>query len=226
MIEIEAADGRKFAAYQTAPAEDAKGTVILLGEGAQNFADAFAGNGFVALVPMPPVDEGDDALGQALADVQACVDYAKGKGKIAVVGYGPGGYLAYRAGYDVQGIACTIGYYADGVAADRRSKCKVPTLLHFGSADYQIPFEDVTQLRFNRPDISVFDYPAGHNFDLEGSENYNPQAASLAQERTLSWVSQFVVGQPPVQLKNAGAYAQAKVEKKKKKPAGDDLGPE
>ena len=29
----------------------------------------------------------------------------------------------------------------------------------------------------------------------------------------------------PVALKNAGAYAQAKVEKKKKKAAADDLGP-
>ena len=40
------------------------------------------------------------------------------------------------------------------------------------------------------------------------------------------WISQYVQGQPPVLLKNAGAYAQAKVEKKKKKEETvDDLGP-
>ena len=53
MIEIEAAEGRKFPAYRTAPTEDAKGTVILLGEGAQNAADAFAVSGYVAIVPTP-----------------------------------------------------------------------------------------------------------------------------------------------------------------------------
>jgi carboxymethylenebutenolidase len=42
----------------------------------------------------------------------------------------------------------------------------------------------------------------------------------------LSWIFQYVEGQPPIALKNAGAYAQAKVEKKKKvKDAADDLGP-
>jgi carboxymethylenebutenolidase len=33
-----------------------------------------------------------------------------------------------------------------------------------------------------------------------------------------------VEGQPPIALKNAGAYAQQKVDKKKKK-ASDDMGP-
>jgi len=35
----------------------------------------------------------------------------------------------------------------------------------------------------------------------------------------------FVEGQAPVALKNSGAYAQAKIEKKKKKAASDDMGP-
>jgi len=39
------------------------------------------------------------------------------------------------------------------------------------------------------------------------------------------WIFQYVEGQPPVALKNAGAYAQAKVEKKKQKETADDLGP-
>jgi carboxymethylenebutenolidase len=55
---------------------------------------------------------------------------------------------------------------------------------------------------------------------------YHLQSATQAWERTLFWISQFVEGQPPVQLKNAGSYAQAKTERKKKKPASDDLGPE
>ena len=51
-------------------------------------------------------------------------------------------------------------------------------------------------------------------------------AAQTALDRTFFWISQYVEGQPPVTLKNAGSYAQAKTEKKKKKKeAADDLGP-
>ena len=51
-----------------------------------------------------------------------------------------------------------------------------------------------------------------------------PQRQAL--ERTLRWISQYVEGQPPILLKNAGAYAQAKVDKKKKKKeTADDMGP-
>ena len=55
--------------------------------------------------------------------------------------------------------------------------------------------------------------------------SYREDAARQALERTLFWISQYVEGQKPVLLKNAGAYAQAKTEKKKKKKSDDDLGP-
>ena len=90
------------------------------------------------------------------------------------------------------------------------------------------PLEEIVQFRANRPDVSAFSYPGvGQGFDCEGGPGYDAAAAQSALERTLFWISQFVVGQPPIQLKNAGAYAQAKTEKKKKKKegGGDDLGP-
>ena len=84
----------------------------------------------------------------------------------------------------------------------------------------------MTQFRAYRPDVSVFSYPgAAHWFNCDQRDGYQEDAAQTALDRTLSWISQYVEGQPPVALKNAGAYAQAKVEKKKKKEAADDLGP-
>ena len=60
---------------------------------------------------------------------------------------------------------------------------------------------------------------------FDDAENFNEGAAQSARERTLQWLSQYIEGQRPIALKNAGAYAQAKTEKKKKKSGDDDMGP-
>jgi len=252
MIELTAGDGHTFSAYRADPSQAPKGAVVVLQEvfgvnpHIKQIADAFAAKGYVAIAPSlfdsvkPGVELGyDDAslaegvglmkqVGKerALGEIQAAVDAVKSAGKVAIVGYCWGGYLAYAAGNSVSGLACAVGYYGGGIADDYGEKRKVPTLLHFGENDALIPLEAMTQFRAYRPDVSVFSYPgAGHWFNCDRRDSYREDAARTAFDRTLSWISQYVEGQPPVALKNAGAYAQAKVEKKKKKAAADDLGP-
>jgi carboxymethylenebutenolidase len=253
MIEVTASDGHKLSAYRADPSGDVKGAVVIAHEvygldaNVRKMADAFAAEGYVAIAPSlfdrakPGVafarDEAGFKEGQelakqvspdaALADISAAVEAVKGAGKVAIVGYGWGGYLAYISTNRVPGLACAIGYYGRGIEADFREKRKIPTLLHFGEADAAIPLEEIVQFRANRPDVSAFSYPdVGQGFECEGQAGYNATAAQSALERTLFWISQFVVGQAPIQLKNSGSYAQAKVDKKKKKKeGGDDLGP-
>ena len=55
--------------------------------------------------------------------------------------------------------------------------------------------------------------------------SFNEEAATKALERTLFWISQYVEGQPPILLKNAGFYAAAKTEKKKKPAKASADGP-
>lgn len=253
-MELTAGDGHKFSAYRADPAEAPKGVVIVLQEvfgvnsHIRKVADHFAAKGYVAIAPSlfdrikPGVelayDEGALAEGlslmkqlevdQALSDIQATVDAVKDFGKVAVVGYCWGGTLAYTCANRVGGLACAVGYYGSGIVATTSEKRKIPTLLHFGEKDASIPFEDVIQFRAQRPDVSAFSYPtAGHGFNCDERDSYVADAAEQADGRTLFWISQFVEGQAPIQLKNSGSYAQAKVDKKKKaKPAGgDDLGP-
>ena len=253
MIELTASDGHKFSAYRADPEGEPKGAVVVLQEapGAnphlQKLADAFAAEGYVAVAPaLFDVVRTDVSLGsdpailatglelvghlerdRAFADIQAAVDAIKGAGKVAVVGYAWGGYLAYAAANRVSGLACAIGYYGDGIVEDYREKRKIPTLLHFGECDASISNDDVTQFRAQRPDVSAFTYPgAGHGFNCDERDDYHQEAAQAALKRTLFWISQYVEGQAPIALKNAGAYAAAKVEKKKKpKAAAADMGP-
>ncbi len=115
---------------------------------------------------------------RALAEIQATVDAVKSAGKVAVVGYCWGGYLAYAAGNQVKGLACAVGYYGGGIVDDYGEKRKVPTLLHFGENDAFIPLEAMSQFRAFRPDVSVFSYPgASHGFNCDQRDSYQAEAA-------------------------------------------------
>lgn len=252
MIELTASDGASFSAYRADPAEAPKGAVVVLQDvfgvtpEIQKIADAFAAKGYVAIAPSlfdrvkPGVSLGHDQDGkaegaaisaqiakeQAISDIQATVDAVKDTGKVALVGYCWGGDLAYSAANKVNGIACVIGYDGSNTVADYREKRRVPTLLHFCESDPELPLETITQFRAWRPDVSAFTYPeAAQGFGCEERGSFLEDAAAKALERTLFWISQYVEGQKPILLKNAGAYAQAKTEKKKKKKENDDLGP-
>jgi carboxymethylenebutenolidase len=252
MIELTADDGTSFSAYRADPAETPKGAVIVLQDifgvtpEIQKAADAFAAKGYVAIAPSlfdrvkPGVSLGHDDAGQAdgaaitqqvskdqaISDIQTTVEAVKDAGKVAIVGYCWGGDLAYKAANRVNGIACVIAYDGEATVADYREKRKVPTLLHFAEADPKIPLEQITQFRAHRPDVSAFTYSdATQGFGCDERGSYREEAAGKALERTLFWISQYVEGQKPILLKNAGAYAQAKTEKKKKKSSSDDLGP-
>ncbi|MGJ4887994.1 dienelactone hydrolase family protein [Bradyrhizobium sp. HKCCYLRH3099] len=242
-IKLTAHDGHTFQAFRADPADTPKGAIVVLPDGngsskVRKVADAFAASGYVVIAPelTPPAAVETTADGEApaaaqdpvaplLAEIQSTVDSVKDCGKVAVVGYGAGGGLAYNAANRVSGLACAVSYYATGVVDAAGAKRKVPTLLHFGEADAVVPFPAVSMFRADHPEVSAFSYPnAAHDFDAEG-ETYDETATALAQERTLAWISQYVVGQPPITLKNAGAYALAKVDKKKKKKTDDDMGP-
>lgn len=241
MIELTTGDGSHLSAYRADPAEAPKGAVVVLQDvfgitpDIETVADAFAARGYVAIAPSlfdrvkPGMSFGHDEAGradgaaiaqqigtdQAISDIQTAVDAVKAAGKVAIVGYCWGGDLAYIAANKVSGIACVVGYHGSETVGDYREKRKVPTLLHFGEKDPRISLEQITQFRAYRPDVSAFTYPG---------DSHGEGAGEQALARTQLWISQYVEGQPPILLKNAGAYAQAKTEKKKKKK-DDDLGP-
>jgi carboxymethylenebutenolidase len=254
-MELTAGDGHKLSAYRVDPSDAPKGAVVVVQEvfgvnpHIRKMADKFAAEGYVAIAPSlfdrvktgielgydeAALSEGLEIKQQidevtALADIQAAVDSVGSVGKVAVVGYCWGGYLAYRAANRLKGLSCAVGYYGAGIEQLFREKSKIPTCTHWAEKDPLITFDpDVVQFRAYRPDVTAYSYPeVGHGFNCDDRDSFSAEAAAKAQERTLFFISQFVVGQAPVQLKNSGFYAQAKTVKKKKKKAagGDDMGP-
>lgn len=237
MIELTTGDGHSFSAYRTEPAEAPKGAVVVLpdvyGVSAhlQKEVDGFAAQGYLAIAPAlaaqeDKADGASPSVTTALQEIQAAVDAVKNAGKVAIVGYDWGGYLAYVSANNLRDVACAISYYPAGISEARWVKRKIPTLLHFPENEPSLPLDDIVQFRAQRPDVTAFSYPNARNgFNFDNSETFDESAAQSARERTLFWISQYVVGQQPIALKNAGSYAQAKVDKKKKKSGGDDMGP-
>jgi carboxymethylenebutenolidase len=251
MIELTTADGNTLSAYRADPSDTPKGAVVVLHEvfgvdpHIKKMTENFAAQGYVAIAPAlfdrvkKNVELSYDEAGlttgleikskvetaDAIADIQAAVDAVKDTGKVAIVGYCWGGYLAYLSANKVNGLACAIGYYGGGITNVYQEKRKIPTLVHFCELDPLIPAEEIIQFRASRPDVSAFTYPAEHGFNCSDRSSYNEQAATKALERTLFWISQYVEGQPPILLKNAGFYAAAKTEKKKKPAKSTADGP-
>ncbi len=217
---IMARDGHEFQAYLAAPAGKPRGAVVVLQEiygvnsHIRSIADGFAAEGYTAIAPALfdrirrgielgyAAEDRQLAIGymqqlkpeETLKDIGAAMAVIKNSGRVGVVGYCWGGRLAYLAAGELP-VACAVVYY--GKAADLLDKKpKHPVMYHYGTLDKSIPVSDVEKIRAAFPEAPVFLYEgAEHGFNCEPRPAYNPQAASLARQRTLEFLGRYVAGQ-------------------------------
>jgi carboxymethylenebutenolidase len=217
-IELTAADGVRLSAYRADPSRAPRGAIVVVQEifgvnsHIRSVCDGYAADGYVAIAPAlfdrteRGVDLGytpeDIARGRelkaaaatepALADVAAARDAVSRAGKVGVIGYCWGGFIAWMAAARLDGFACAVPYYGGGMleAAAERPRC--PVMAHFGEQDAHIPAEGVSQFAARHPEAEVFLYPAGHGFNCDQRASYDAAAAKLARERTLAFLTRHV----------------------------------
>ena len=218
MIELKAADGHALSAYRADPAGKPRGGIVLIQEifgvnsHVKSVADGFARDGYVAIAPamfdrvQQNVDLGyspdDIATGReirgkvttdmAMKDAQAAVKEAAKAGKVGIVGYCWGGFIAWMAANKVSGLACAVPYYGGGILDNTNVAPKVPLMGHFGDQDQHIPVAGVKQLSEKFPQHQIFIYAADHGFNCDQRGSYNAAAAKQARERTLAFFRQHV----------------------------------
>ena len=179
--------------------------------------NSYAAQGYVAIAPatfhrvQADVDLGytpdDIAAGVALKaavealpapgvlqDIAASVAYAAQFGAVGVVGYCWGGLLTWRAACMLDGIAAAVPYYGGGMttAAEAARQPRCPVLAHFGDQDHAIALDSVLAFQKAQTAVQVQIYPAQHGFNCDHRGAYNPAAAQLARERTLSFFAQHL----------------------------------
>jgi carboxymethylenebutenolidase len=218
MIELVAADGFRLAGYRADPAGTPRGGLVVVQEifgvngHIRSVCDGYAADGYRAIAPalfdryQRGVDIGytpeEIARGRelkalatadaALRDVAAARDALAGTGRIGVVGYCWGGYIAWLAAARLTGFAGAVPYYGGGMldAVDERPRC--PVLAHFGERDTMIPVAGVRKFAAAHPAAQVFVYPADHGFNCDQRGSYDAAAARLARERSLAFLREHV----------------------------------
>ena len=217
-IELTADDGFRVSAWRADPAGTPRGAVVIAQEifgvnsHIRSVCDGYAADGYVAIAPAlfdryeAGVDIGytpaDVAKGRelkaranldaALRDIAAARAALAAAGKVAVIGYCWGGYVAWMSASRVPGFACAVAYYGGGVLDAAAEKSLCPVMAHFGERDTGIPIAGVRDLMATRPDVQIFVYPADHGFNCDQRAAYDAAAAKLARERTLEFLRRHV----------------------------------
>ena len=218
LVELKAADGARISAWRADPAGTSRGAIVIAQEifgvngHIRSVCDGYAADGYVAIAPAlfdryaPNVDLGytpeDIAKGRelkakagidhALADVAAARDAVAGAGKVAVIGYCWGGYVAWMAAARVPGFACAVSYYGGGILEAQVERPRCPVMAHFGELDKGIPVAGVREFAARHPEVQVFIYAADHGFNCDQRGAYDAPAAKLARERTLDFLHRNV----------------------------------
>ena len=221
---IMARDGHEFQAWLTAPSGRPRGAVVVIQEifgvngHIRAVTDGFAAAGYTAIAPSlfdrvrrgielgytkEDLQEGAGyrkqiAAETALKDVAAAVAVVKHSGRTGVVGYCWGGSLAYLAACELPLKAAVVYYGRVADYLERRPRC--PVMYHYGSTDHSIPLSEVERIRAAQPAAPVYVYEgAGHGFNRELHDGYEPQAAALARTRTLDFFARYLAGTEPAQ---------------------------
>ena len=217
-MELKAADGFALSAYRADPTGKPRGALVVAQEifgvnsHIRSVCDGFAADGYVAIAPAlfdryergvdigyTPDDiakgrelKGRAQIDAALRDVAAARDVAADAGKVGVIGYCWGGFVAWMTASRLPGFACAVPYYGGGVldAAGERPQCAV--MAHFGERDSMIPVEGVRKLAAAHPEAQVFIYAADHGFNCDQRGSFDAAAAKLARERTLQFLQRHI----------------------------------
>jgi carboxymethylenebutenolidase len=218
-VTITAADGGRFDSYVAAP-ESGKGTGVIIvstisgvDSDMTHYADALAGEGFVASAPdmfwrdadPGPLVWNDDGRKRAfarnerydlelgmkdLADVIADLKtHPRCNGKISVMGFCFGGPFALLAAarYATDAGISFHGSHAEN-HLDEIDKVRCPLSFHYGDRDQVAPMAAIERIKaaFTRlSDAKVYVYPgAGHGF-MTMTRGYMESAAHPAWARAL-----------------------------------------
>jgi len=132
------------------------------------------------------------AIDAALRDIAAARDALAAAGKVGVIGYCWGGYIAWMSACRLSGFACAVVYYGGGVLAAGGETPRCPVLAHFGERDAMIPVDGVKRFAAAQSGVEVHIYAADHGFNCDQRGSYDAAAATLARQRSLQFLREHL----------------------------------
>ncbi|MDE8344601.1 MAG: dienelactone hydrolase family protein [Acidocella sp.] len=217
MIELTAADGHRFNAFETGDINAPRGLVVvqeIFGVNAHMrlVSERLAGFGYRVLSPAmfdraardvtldyTPEDvqkglalRAEISEDAALMDLEATASAFGGR-PVGIIGYCWGGSLAWLGATKSSHFKAAICWYGGGIAAAKDAKPGCPVQLHFGEADHGIPMSDVAAIRAAQPGVDIFTYAgAQHGFGCEARASYSAPDCELAELRSLAFFAEHL----------------------------------
>ncbi len=213
-IQLTASDGHALSAYRATPSGAARGGVVIAQEifgingHIRSVCDGFADDGYEVLAPAlfdrvrpgveldytdASIQEGRALRGQlkdedVVRDVDAAVKALDSDG-VAVIGYCFGGYVAWVAAGQIDGLSAAVCYYGGGIAGKKALQPKCPVQMHFGDRDGSIPLADIAAIQSEHPRLPIFVYDgAGHGFCCNERASFDADGCARARRRTLEFL--------------------------------------
>ena len=132
---------------------------------------------------------------EMLEDFMAAYDYLKNhtdvNGKIGVVGFCFGGWIANMMAVNLPGLSAAVPFYGGQPAKEDVSKINAPLLLHYAGLDTRVnegwpAYEEA--LKENKKDYKAYIYEnVNHGFHNDTTPRYDKPAAELAWQRTVDF---------------------------------------
>jgi len=132
---------------------------------------------------------------EMLEDFIAGYEYLKNhkdcNGKVGVVGFCFGGWIANMMAVRIPGLAAAVPFYGGQPAKEDVPKIKAPLLIHYGELDTRVnegwPAYEVA-LKENKKEYKAYIYPnANHGFHNDTTPRFDKAAAELAWTRTIDF---------------------------------------
>lgn len=217
-ISLQPSPGVRIEAYRADPAGPPRGGLVVVQEifgvnsHIRSVCDGYAAQGYLAVAPAlfdryeaglqlgyTPDDiargralRGKAGSDAALEDIAAARDVAAQAGKVGIVGYCWGGYLAWLAASRLPGFAAAIAYYGGGMHDAHADAPRVPVLGHFGEKDAMIPVAGIKALAATHPGLVAHFYDADHGFNCDQRGSFHAPSAATARERSLAFLREHV----------------------------------
>ena len=168
--------------------------------------------GFISIAPdmLTPLggypgndDKGRELQGkrdrnEMLDDFIAGFDYLNAhgdcSGKIGVVGFCFGGWIANMMAVRIPDLAAAVPFYGGQPSVEDVPKIKAPLLLHYAELDKRVnegwPDYEAA-LKEDKKEYTVYMYPnANHGFHNDTTPRYDKEAAELAWKRTIDFFNE------------------------------------
>lgn len=201
--------------WRADPTSSSLGAVVVVQEifgvnaHVRQVTERFASAGFVALAPalfdpvQPGVELDYDADGiqkgrefsaslgfdRAVELIEATASKLQAEGlRTGAAGFCWGGTVALL-GNTRLGLPA-VSYYGGRSVPFLREPLRAPMLFHFGERDPIIPPEHVAAHRDAHPGATIHVYPAGHGFNCDQRDDFDPASADLAWRRTTDFLAE------------------------------------